>query len=306
MNILKGKNILIVGAHGMLATDCVKLFSAENASLYLADLKDEAPELWPSLPYFQVDLSDSRSVAKLLASANVDWIVNCAAFTAVDLAETEQETAFAVNENGVENLASEAAVKGVKVCHISTDYVFGGSALKRVHNTPFSEDDDTAPCGVYGKSKFAGEQKLRRLLPESHLILRTSWLFGRGGPNFVATMIKLGKELEEIKVVNDQTGSPTWTGWLAEVIRDLVAQGVTGTFHASSDGNITWHDFAAEIFSRTGSSIKLSSQSTEQMGRPAPRPVFSTMDTSKLEKVLGRECPSWKSTLKDYLKEVGY
>ena len=144
MNILKGKNILIIGAHGMLATDCIKLFSKENASLHLADLKEEAPELWSSLPYYQVDLSDSQSVAKLLAATDVDWIVNCAAFTAVDLAETEREAAFAVNDKGVENLASAAATKGAKVCHISTDYVFGGSAPHRAHNTPFSENDDTA------------------------------------------------------------------------------------------------------------------------------------------------------------------
>jgi len=306
MEKLAGKKILLVGAHGMLASDCIPLLKDEGAKLKIVDIKDEVPEGFRELEYSRVDLCDKSSLDSAIASFEPDWIVNCAAFTAVDLAESEREVAFKVNETGVENLALAAKECGARVCHISTDYVFGGNEQHRERTRPFTEEDIEAPCGVYGRSKFGGEKRLRKLLPEAHLILRTSWLFGKGGPNFVATMIRLGKELDEIKVVDDQTGSPTWTGWLSEVILDLIAIEARGTFHASSSGNITWNDFATEIFSKTGLDIKVSKQSTEEMARPAKRPVFSTMSTSKLEGALGRKCPDWRSTLEDYLKKEGY
>ena len=295
--IISSKSILLTGAGGMLGLDLLALLTEENASVTATDRAHA--------DFLSLDITEPDALEKTIGDIKPEWIINCAAYTAVDKAEEEPELAFKINAEGVANLASAASKFGAKVCHISTDYVFGGKQVggKR-GDKPFSEEAQTNPCGVYGKSKFEGEKALREILPENHLVIRTSWLHGPHGPNFLETMLRLGKEKDSLRIVSDQVGSPTYTGWLAEVITRLVASDARGTFHVSSSGDISWFDFAKEIFSQAGVDMKLSTQTTEEAGRPAPRPAYSTFALGKLESFLGAPCPDWRWGISEHLKAM--
>lgn len=286
--------ILVTGAAGMLAGDLVPALRLAGHELVLADLHSRGDSC-------QLDITDASAVREVVRRIEPDYVVNCAAYTAVDRAEAEQEAAFGVNCQGASNLAQALREFGGTLVHISTDYVFGAATPSGVKGRPFTEDDQVAPCGIYGKSKQAGEREVSTILPERHLIVRTSWLHGVHGPNFVHTILKVAREREELRVVDDQFGSPTWTGWLAGVLCELIERKQIGVFHASSRGDISWFDFAREIVLAAGLPTKVLPQSTAQAARPAPRPAYSTLGVTKLERVLGRPCPDWQVTLRSHI-----
>ena len=253
----------------------------------------------------EVDISDQQQVSRLIHDLKPDVIINAAAYTAVDLAESEPEKAFKVNAEGVRYIAEAAKDSGSRLIHISTDYVFDGSLGR-----PLKETDPVSPPNQYGASKLAGEQAALNAHPTNTLIVRTSSLHGAKGINFVHTMLKLFREKEEVSVVSDQVMSPTYAGWLAEVLLDLARLEVVGIIHASCRGAISWYEFAKEIHMlATKSGEKLKAQvkpiSAAEFYRPAIRPSYSVFDCSKLTETLGRAPIDWKEGLKQHLKELG-
>ncbi len=299
---LGGKTVLITGALGMLGQDLQRALARTDARLVLADIREttNGAAVIPS------DITDPKAVDAMVREAQPDWIVNCAAYTNVDQAESDYANAFAVNAIGPANLARALKKQGGKLLHISTDYVFGGGSAPTPDRQPLSEDAPLAPCGIYGISKRFGDELTMSILPETqYVIVRTSWLHGRNGPNFVRTMLRLGCEQPEIRVVDDQIGSPTWAGWLAVVIVELITRDATGIFNASSRGNISWYDFACEIFRQAGVQIRVNRWTTAELNRPTPRPAFSTLDVTKLEKFLGITCPDWRQDIASHLRDLG-
>jgi len=280
----------------LLGSDLLEMLETTKAKIIATDKSGSLTRA----DSHSLDVTDVDQVNKIVESSKPTWIINCAAYTAVDKAEDEPDLAQQVNGQAVANLASAALSVGAKLCQISTDYVFNG----KEGDSPFKEEDLTQPCGVYGSSKFVGEKAVKEILPDDHLIIRTSWLHGLNGANFLATMLRLGKEVPELKIVSDQIGSPTYTPWLAEMIARLIESDARGTFHVSSTGNISWYDFAKEIFSQAGVDIKLSKQSTKDSGRPAPRPAFSTFSLGKLESFLNISCIDWKEGVSRHLRAL--
>ena len=280
----------------MLAGDLIPRLQAAGAELLLSDLNGGDRE---GLAIESLDLRDPAKLRAAISQAGPSWIVNCAAYTQVDKAETDYSTALEVNAFAVENLAHIAKDLRIPLVHISTDYVFGASHAP-IHR-PIAESEPTAPCGMYGFSKNLGERLLMNIAPEYFLLVRTSWLHGVHGPNFIDTMLKLSKERTTIKVVNDQIGSPTWAGWLSYVIVRLMEKNSRGVFHASSRGNISWFEFAKEIFHQAHIPMEVLPQTTEELARPAPRPPYSVFDLSKLEHALGEVSISWQETIAKHL-----
>jgi dTDP-4-dehydrorhamnose reductase len=298
---VNSETILLTGALGMLGQDLAAELKSTGARFISADMRDD-----PGKQITTLDITDSAAVEKIVAQVSPSWIINCAAYTDVDKAEANYQTAFLVNTVGTANLALAARVNNCRLLHVSTDYVYGGGIVQKdsQQRTPYREDSPLAPCGIYGLSKRFGDEFALHILPQACLIVRTSWLYGQHGPNFVHTMLRLGHEKTEIKVVNDQIGSPTWSRWLAQVLVQLVERKAQGIFHASSHGNISWFDFAREIFTQAGMTTKVDPQSTAELNRPAPRPPYSTLDVAKLEGFLGIRCPDWKESLRGHLREI--
>ena len=254
----------------------------------------------------EVDITERDQVNKVVASSRPDVVINCAAYTAVDKAEEEVEAAFLINRDGAATVAEACAAHKTKLIHISTDYVFDGSLGR-----PLREDDATNPLSVYGRSKLEGEQRIQAALGDDALIVRTQSLYGARGMNFVATMLKLMGERDVIKVVNDQWVSPTWAGWLAEVLLDCTRLRVGGILHASSEGCVSWYEFAKEIHALSAPSFEGQKQgaieptTAEALNRPAKRPTYSVFDTTRLCSVLGRPTIKWRDALIAYLTEIG-
>lgn len=295
---LNKQTVMVTGAAGMLAGDLIPLLEATGARVELFDLKSAALR---NRSIVSLDITEARAVKDAVQELAPVWLVNCAAYTQVDAAESDEQTAFAVNGAGAGNLARAMEDCGGAMLHISTDYVFGGPDGRDPRRSPYTPDDSPSPCGVYGKSKYHGEVEVINALPDRHLIVRTSWLHGVYGHNFVNTMLKLAKERSELAIVEDQIGSPTWAGWLASVLVRLMEHDARGIYHATSRGGISWLEFAAEIFRLAGAEIELRGQTTEELGRDAPRPRYSTLDVQKLEKLLGEPCISWKDGVRSHL-----
>ena len=274
--------ILVVGARGMLGRDLVGTFGDKARGLTRDDM----------------DITSSDSVRRTVVTLKPAVVVNSIAYTDVDGSESDSDRAFSVNGDGVGNLASVTAEIGAKLVHISSDYVFDGS--KR---SPYLEEDRVGPISVYGKSKLAGEENAR--LNPDHLIIRTQWLYGRHGKNFVETMLRLAHEKEELGVVNDQIGSPTWTVDLCLAVKALLDRNCRGTYHAVNSGSCSWYDFAAAIFAEKGITVRLKPITTAELGRPAPRPLFSVLDCSKLLTDTGVQLEDWREALKKYLHSRG-
>ncbi|MCC6221851.1 MAG: dTDP-4-dehydrorhamnose reductase [Deltaproteobacteria bacterium] len=307
---LGASRILLTGARGMLARDLVPVLNRHAYVLQLSDLRGPCS---CSSEILALDITKSKEVLDVVEDFRPNWIVNCAAFTNVDGAEDCSEVAHAINGIAVGNLASAANAVGAAVLQISTDYVFSGNDAAGVRKIGFDEAVLPRPIGVYAQSKYVGELLVRRLLPNNHLIVRTSWLHGVHGANFVDTMLRVGRGREELKVVDDQIGSPTWTAWLAYVLERLISKEARGMFHVASRGNISWLDFAKEIFSLANSlevngsdkyAVRVVPQSTAELARKAPRPAFSTLDVRKVEEFLQQECISWKEGLKQHLLAI--
>ncbi|WP_166241190.1 dTDP-4-dehydrorhamnose reductase [Paenibacillus turpanensis] len=247
----------------------------------------------------QLDITSQEQVLSVVDSEKPDVIVHAAAYTAVDAAESDQDTAFTVNAYGTRNMALAAEKVGAKLCYISTDYVFDGTGTK-----PYNEYDNTNPMGVYGKSKRAGEQLVQTLCSR-FFIVRTSWVYGKHGANFVKTMLKLGQERDKLSVVQDQTGSPTYTVDLSNFLRDLIQSESYGIYHASNTGGCSWFEFASEIFRQTGLPVKLTPCTTEDFPRPAPRPRYSVMDHMSIRTNGFKDLPQWQDALERFLEELG-
>lgn len=271
--------ILVVGAKGMLGRDLMDILGNEARGV---DVED-------------IDIRELSSVQKVLLTLKPRLVINAAAYTDVDGCESNQELAMEVNGEGVAHLALICKEIGAALVQISTDYVFDGSK-----GSPYQEDDPTGPLSVYGESKLAGEMNAR-FCPE-HLIIRTQWLYGLHGKNFVETMLRLATEKKELAVVDDQIGSPTWTVDLCRAIKALVDSGCRGTYHVANGGFCSWNEFARAIFAEAGIQMTVNPMSTGDLGRPAPRPLYSTLDCGKLVRDAGFQPQPWREALKHYLK----
>jgi dTDP-4-dehydrorhamnose reductase len=310
-----GEPVVVVGSEGMLGTDLMVLL--EKLGIHAVGLDID-----------EIDIRDSSSVAVKLKDLAPRAVMNLAALTDVDGCETRIEEAYAVNGQGPGNLAVVCREIGCPLIHISTDYVFGGRGIsgppygedcgrdksrpykKSVHiednstyeKSPYLEDDPISPVGVYGKSKAVGEQRVREALPDNHLIVRTQWLYGLHGKNFVRTILGIAEKQNVIRVVNDQAGSPTYTVDLAYGIILLWRANAGGTVHFANSGIVTWFDFACEIISQAGlKGVRVEPISTAELARPAPRPAYSALDTSRFARETRMVPRPWRDGLADYL-----
>lgn len=271
--------ILVVGANGMLGRDMMALIGDAARGVDI----DE------------IDITSLESTERIIRTLRPGTVINCAAYTDVDGCESNVETAMQVNGEGVAHLAMASREIGARLVHVSTDYVFDGGK-----GSPYVEDDAPCPLGVYGESKLAGE--MNAAFNPDHLVVRTQWLFGLHGNNFVETMLRLAAEKDELAVVDDQIGSPTWTVDLARAIAALLKTGHRGIYHAANSGYCSWNSFAKAIFEENGLSVRVNGMTTAQLNRPARRPLYSTLDCSKLEQDTGFRAQPWRSALKAYLQ----
>ncbi|HEU5268964.1 MAG TPA: dTDP-4-dehydrorhamnose reductase [Jatrophihabitans sp.] len=257
---------LITGAHGQLGSDLCRL---------LAGLPDTEVRACGSA---ELDVTDRSAIGAQLADFGPDVIVNAAAYTAVDAAESDYERAYAVNAVGPALLAAESARTGARLVHISTDYVFDGTAV-----TPYPPGAPTNPQSAYGRTKLAGEQAVRELAPDTGYVVRTSWLYGAAGPNFVKTMARLEAGRQTVSVVADQVGSPTWSADLAGRLVDLVGSGLpAGIYHCRGAGSTSWHGFARAVFCELGTDPnRVLPITTEEYPLPAPRPAYSVLSDAE-------------------------
>lgn len=276
--------ILVTGSNGMLGQDLMPVLSEDH---------DAIP-----FPIEKLDVTRKDNAHKAILETNPDLVINCAAYTNVDGAEEERYKAFSVNGIGVQNLALACEKIGIPICHISTDYVFDG--MKRTPYTPF---DNTNPINRYGESKLAGEKYIQWITNRFYII-RTSWLYGKGGKNFVSTIRRTLKEQSVVRVVHDQTGSPTSTVMLSHAIKSLIETGAYGIYHFTDEtnGGISWYDFAREVAEYTDSDTRIIPITTAEFPRPAKRPAYSVLDTGIYYMVTGKEPVGWREPLKDYLK----
>jgi dTDP-4-dehydrorhamnose reductase len=271
--------ILVVGSKGMLGQELMALLGSAARGVDVGD----------------IDITDLASVQRVLVTLKPRIVINAAAYTDVDGCETQTELALQVNGEGVAHLAMITKEIGAKLVQLSTDYVFDGR-----NPSAYQEDDAPAPLSVYGESKLAGEMNAK--FNPDYLIVRTQWLYGHAGKNFVETMLRLAGERSELAVVDDQIGSPTWTYDLSLAIKALIDKGCTGIYHAANSGTVSWNGFAREIFHQAGLAITVNPMSTEQLGRPAARPLHSTLDCSKLAADTGFVPQPWQEALKRYLE----
>jgi dTDP-4-dehydrorhamnose reductase len=242
-----------------------------------------------------LDITDAAAVRAAVAALDPAAIINCAAWTDVDGAEAAEAEATAVNGAGAGHVASAAAEAGALVVHVSSDYVFGGRGSE-----PYREDAPTAPQGAYGRSKLAGEHAVAAAGGRS-AIVRTAWIFGPHGRNFVDTMRRLGAEQEEIAVVDDQVGCPTYTGHLAPALVEIAERGATGVLHVAGGGTCSWFELAEATFAETGISCRVNRQSTADLGRPAPRPALSALASTRADAPV---LPPWRDGLRAHLARV--
>jgi dTDP-4-dehydrorhamnose reductase len=278
--------VLVPGAAGMLGLDVLRAGERAGHELIGASL----PEL---------DITDDAAVRAAVERVRPDAVLNCAAWTDVDGAETHAEQAHAVNADGAGNLARAAAQAGVPLVHVSTDYVFSGEACVDASGAPraYVESDPTGPQSVYGQSKLAGEQQVLGASAR-HTVVRSAWLFGIAGRNFAETMLRLASEREAVQVVTDQVGCPTWTGHLAPALIGLIEREVAGLVHLAGAGRISWNGFAVEVFRQAEVDCRVEDATTAQMERPAPRPAWSVLESQR-DDVLA--LPPWQDGLAGYL-----
>ena len=253
--------------------------------------------------YIKLDITDNEAVSSVIAKEKPDAVVHCAAWTAVDAAEDEEnkEKVYAINVIGTENIAKASKLINAKMLYVSTDYVFDGSGEK-----PWQEDcKDYAPLSVYGKSKLDGEKAVRDIL-DKYFIVRTAWVFGKGGNNFIKTMLNVGKKYDTVRVVKDQIGTPTYTIDLSRLIVDMCETEKYGYYHATNEGGyISWYDFTCEIYKQANYSTKVVPVTTEEYGlSKAARPFNSRLSKDKLKQNGFEPLPCWQDALKRYLKEI--
>lgn len=277
--------VVVTGAKGQLGQDVMKQLQRDNHEVIGTDRDD-------------LDITNKANVLAFITEIKPDVILHCAAYTNVDAAEADEDTAYTINALGTEYLAMAAKAAGSKMLYISTDYVFDGTGTE-----PYEVEEPTKPLGVYGRTKLAGEEMLKKHM-EQYFIVRTAWVFGVGGNNFVKTMIRLGEERGEVGVVHDQVGSPTYTVDLAGLMIELMKTDKYGTYHATNSGVCSWYDFAVEIFKQAGLIVKVNPLTTDQFPRPAKRPAYSVLSKKKLTEAGLTPLRDWKEALSAYLTEV--
>lgn len=279
--------VLIVGSNGQLGREMQKQLIEQQIGFEAFDVPN-------------IDITSQESIDQVLQSNVFDTVVNCAAYTDVDGAEGDYDTAYKINALGCKYLALACAKRDLELVHVSTDYVFSGDGIiENGKHRAYLETDSCEPNTAYGKTKLAGEQLIRENC-DKYYILRTAWLYGDGG-NFVRTMLKLAKDRNELGVVNDQFGSPTSTVDLALAIISLLGSGKYGLFHATCEGVCTWYDFAKKIFEIKGMEIKVNAVTSEEFIRPAPRPKWSVLENASLKRLGKNEFRRWETSLKEYL-----
>ncbi|NEU63221.1 dTDP-4-dehydrorhamnose reductase [Paenibacillus sp. ALJ109b] len=283
--------VLVTGANGQLGRDMVLLLEKEGHAVMACGRE-------------QLDITDQFQSNDIISTYHPEAVIHCAAYTAVDAAETDVDGAYLINATGTRNIAVAAEQIGAKLIYISTDYVFDGTS-----DVPYQEYDNTNPQSVYGKSKRAGEM-LVQSLSSRWFIVRTSWVYGVYGNNFVKTMLKLGQEKPKLQVVHDQKGSPTYTVDLAHFLIELMSTEKYGVYHASNSGACTWYEFTQAIFEEAKRIPDIDIQAelepciTDQFPRPAPRPRNSVMDHLSIRTNGLKDLRAWREGLRDFLKEI--
>lgn len=278
--------VLVTGAAGQVGSELQALSAVHHDIQFVFTDRDA------------LDITNLDAVMTLFEAQQPDWCLNCAAYTAVDKAETDTEAAFAINVTASEHLAQACAKYKTKLVHLSTDYVYHNQ-----QNTPFVEGDATAPKGEYARTKLLGEQRIQVIMPQGALIIRTSWVYSSFGNNFVKTMLRLGATRDSLTVVADQIGSPTYARDLADAMLQIAKQRQVASFdteiwHYSNEGVTSWYDFAHEIMELGGLSCKVSPIRSAQYPTPAQRPPFSYMDKTKIRTAFQLDIPHWRDSLK--------
>ncbi|OCL92384.1 dTDP-4-dehydrorhamnose reductase [Arcobacter porcinus] len=283
-------NILVTGSNGQVGSEIKELSSNYNYNFFFTTRDD-------------IDITSKDSIKEFCQTNSINVIINCAAYTAVDKAQSDEINADLVNRKAVKKLSIVAKELNIKLIHISTDYVFDGKNFK-----PYVEEFQTNPQSVYGKTKLDGENELININPLNSIIIRTSWVYSYYGNNFVKTMIRLGKEKEELGVIFDQVGTPTYAAHLAKTILDIVPQienSKVEIYNYSNEGVLSWYDFAKEIMKMAKLNCKIKAIETYQYPTPAKRPHFSILNKNKIKSTFNLEIPYWKDGLDDCLKRLG-
>ena len=285
-------NILVTGANGQLGHEMQRVAKSSNHNYIFTDVADG---------YEKLDITNLEDIRNMVKKNDVDIIVNCAAYTNVDKAESDYDTANLINNTAAGNLATAMKEVGGTLIHISTDYVFQGD-----RNTPCQEDWATNPLGVYGKTKLAGEKAIEAT-GCNHIIIRTAWLYSQWGKNFVKTMQSLTASHDTLKVVFDQVGTPTFAGDLADVIDHIINSGQTdktGIYHFSNEGVCSWYDFAKLICKLSGNTCDINPCYSEEFPSPVKRPHFSVLDKKKIRDTFGIKVPYWTDSLEVCIKQL--
>ncbi|MED3830831.1 dTDP-4-dehydrorhamnose reductase [Priestia megaterium] len=278
------QKVLITGANGQLGKELVELFTAKGFEVY-------------GFGRDKMDITNQAQVQEVISTLKPNIVLHSAAHTQVDLAESEPDQAFLINAYGTRNVAVAAEAVGAKLVYVSTDYVFDGTT-----DEPYNEFSPTSPLGVYGKSKLAGEQFVRDL-HSNFFIVRTSWVYGKHGANFVKTMLKLGQERKELSVVADQIGCPTYTLDLAHAILELVDTQKYGVYHISNSGSCSWYEFAKEIFKVSDMEVQVNPCTTADFPRPAARPANSVFEHMSIKLNNFTSIRHWREALSSFLKK---
>lgn len=285
-------NILVTGANGQLGHEMQRVAKSSNHNYIFTDVAEG---------YEKLDITNLEDIRNMVKKNDVDIIVNCAAYTNVDKAESDYDTANLINNTAAGNLATAMKEVGGTLIHISTDYVFQGD-----RNTPCQEDWATNPLGVYGKTKLAGEKAIEAT-GCNHIIIRTAWLYSQWGKNFVKTMQSLTASHDTLKVVFDQVGTPTFAGDLADVIGHIINNGQTdktGIYHFSNEGVCSWYDFAKLICKLSGNTCDINPCYSEEFPSPVKRPHFSVLDKKKIRDTFGIKVPYWTDSLEVCIKQL--
>lgn len=287
------KTVLVTGSGGQLGSELHFLSENKMDCKYVSRITECLNFIFVTRK--ELDVQSKTKIVDFFQKNKIDVIINCAAYTAVDKAESEPEQANAINHLGAKNLAQIAKEKNIGLVHISTDYVFDGTNYK-----PYKESDKTNPKSVYGKTKLDGELAIKTINPVKSIIIRTSWVYSEFGNNFVKTMLRLGKERDELNVVSDQVGSPTSARGLAKTILHIIPQlnnPVVETYHYSNLGVCSWYDFTQTIFEISNTDCHVNAIPSEAYPTPAQRPYYSVLDKTKIIAEFGLELDYWKKDL---------
>lgn len=277
--------VLVTGTKGQLGYDVVNELEKRGHTAVAVDIEE-------------MDITDAVSVERVITEAEVEAVIHCAAYTAVDAAEDNVEICRRVNAEGTKNIAKVCKKLDLKMIYISTDYVFDGEGER-----PWEPDDERHPLNVYGQTKYEGEVAVEKYL-EKYFIVRIAWVFGVNGKNFIKTMLKLSETHEELNVVDDQVGSPTYTYDLAVLLVDMVESDKYGRYHATNEGLCTWYEFAKEIFRQAGVEVKVNPVTSDMFPAKAKRPKNSRMSKEKLDANGFHRLPTWQDALERYLSEI--